>query len=280
MHALPWGDDTFDVVTSFRGIWGTTPDAVAEARRVLRPGGRLGLTVWGHIKASPGRVGARAVHAGQAGEGRQPGGDGEPRASRCRRGAAGQLGIRGRPTTRDPVRVGVRRPRPLRPRARLDRPGLRGDPGRGRGGIPGPRPRERRRSGCATGYRCGRSSSSSATSRRNPSTASRPREDEPSGSFLAAAPASAAADQLRQEDLDELGYVMNSTRLWAHMPATVDGLFELLGHCVKAGRLDMRTRGILVAATASTLGDSYCSLAWGGSGQGRRCRTRRRRAGR
>lgn len=26
----------------------------------------------------------------------------------------------------------------------------------------------------------------------------------------------------------------------------------------------MRTHGILVAATASTLGDSYCSLAWGG----------------
>src|SRR5688572_27669866 len=34
MHALPWVDATFDVVTSFRGIWGTTPDAVDEARRV------------------------------------------------------------------------------------------------------------------------------------------------------------------------------------------------------------------------------------------------------
>jgi SAM-dependent methyltransferase len=54
MHALPWADGTFDVVSSFRGIWGTTPDALAEVRRVLRPGGRMGLTVWGHIKASPG----------------------------------------------------------------------------------------------------------------------------------------------------------------------------------------------------------------------------------
>jgi SAM-dependent methyltransferase len=54
MHALPWDQGSFDVVTSFRGIWGTTPDAVAEIHRVLRPGGRLGITVWGHIKISPG----------------------------------------------------------------------------------------------------------------------------------------------------------------------------------------------------------------------------------
>jgi SAM-dependent methyltransferase len=54
MYQLPWEQDTFDVVTSFRGIWGTTPEALDEARRVLKPGGRLGITVWGHIKASPG----------------------------------------------------------------------------------------------------------------------------------------------------------------------------------------------------------------------------------
>ena len=54
MNALPWADATFDLVTSFRGIWGTTPRAVEEAHRVLVPAGRIGLTVWGHIKASPG----------------------------------------------------------------------------------------------------------------------------------------------------------------------------------------------------------------------------------
>ena len=54
MNALPWDDATFTVVTSFRGIWGTTPAALGEIYRVLAPGGRIGLTVWGHIKASPG----------------------------------------------------------------------------------------------------------------------------------------------------------------------------------------------------------------------------------
>jgi SAM-dependent methyltransferase len=54
MHALPWHPASFDVVTSFRGIWGTTPDALAEIHRVLRPGGRAGVTVWGHLKVSPG----------------------------------------------------------------------------------------------------------------------------------------------------------------------------------------------------------------------------------
>jgi SAM-dependent methyltransferase len=54
MRALPWDPASFDVVTSFRGIWRTTPEAVAEVHRVLRPGGRVGITVWGHLKISPG----------------------------------------------------------------------------------------------------------------------------------------------------------------------------------------------------------------------------------
>lgn len=52
MAALPWDDECFDVVTSFRGIWGTTPAAVEEAARVLIPGGRLAITVWGNIGKS------------------------------------------------------------------------------------------------------------------------------------------------------------------------------------------------------------------------------------
>jgi SAM-dependent methyltransferase len=54
MNELPWNDGSFDVVTSFRGIWGTTPVAIDEVYRVLRRGGRVSMTVWGNVGKSPG----------------------------------------------------------------------------------------------------------------------------------------------------------------------------------------------------------------------------------
>lgn len=47
MFDLPWGDESFDVVTSFNGIWGGCEDAVVEITRVLRPGGHLAFSFWG-----------------------------------------------------------------------------------------------------------------------------------------------------------------------------------------------------------------------------------------
>ncbi|MGD9986138.1 class I SAM-dependent methyltransferase [Pseudonocardia sp.] len=47
-------DSSFDLVTSFRGIWGTTPAAITEVARVLRPGGKVALTFWGDMAATPG----------------------------------------------------------------------------------------------------------------------------------------------------------------------------------------------------------------------------------
>ena len=48
MFALPFPDASFDVATSFNGIWKGCEAALHEARRVLTPTGKLGLTFWGH----------------------------------------------------------------------------------------------------------------------------------------------------------------------------------------------------------------------------------------
>ena len=85
----------------------------------------------------------------------------------------------------------------------------------------------------------------------------------PATSFLDDPPPSPDAQRLFDDDLKGLGYVMNSSRLWAHDPAALDGLSDLLGHVTRAGSLTYRQRAILVTCCASALGDSYCSLAWG-----------------
>jgi uncharacterized peroxidase-related enzyme len=84
------------------------------------------------------------------------------------------------------------------------------------------------------------------------------------GSFLEEPPVSADMQALYDEDVADSGYVWNASRLWAHQPGTLKQLFELMSDAFRASGLGFRQRGILVAAAASALGDSYCSLAWGG----------------
>ncbi|MCA0147043.1 carboxymuconolactone decarboxylase family protein [Blastococcus sp. LR1] len=81
--------------------------------------------------------------------------------------------------------------------------------------------------------------------------------------FLTTAPDSAGADRLYDDDRREQGFVMNGSRLWAHSPALHDELFALLRGAAEEAGLGTRERGVLVTACASTLGDAYCSLAWG-----------------
>ena len=115
MHALPWDDGSFDVVTSFRGIWGTTPARAGRGppgAAARRPHGPDGL---GPYQGLARGLGARAVHAGRRAQGRQPGRDGVPRPSGRGRGAPRPLGVRGRSPRASPVRVGVRRSRDVCP---------------------------------------------------------------------------------------------------------------------------------------------------------------------
>jgi SAM-dependent methyltransferase/alkylhydroperoxidase family enzyme len=256
MHALPWADESFDVVTSFRGIWGTTPDALAEVHRVLVSGGRIGLTVWGHIKASPGAWAlapfrlapapkvanqARMVALGRAGAGEQlleqfgfvdieratipfawefadP--DAFARALASTGPAFEAIQAVGEDAFhREAVDVATSRVRDGLPlRATID----------------------------VVGY---------TATKRAPVGARR--------TFLAAPPATPQLQEVFDADVAQNGFVMNASLAWGHQPGLKLGLFDLLAETAQAAALTFRQRGVLVAATASSLGDSYCSLAWG-----------------
>lgn len=84
------------------------------------------------------------------------------------------------------------------------------------------------------------------------------------GSLLEEPPMSPKVQELHDEDLADGDYVWNVSRLWTQQPDTLKDLFGLMSRAVRPSGLTFRQRGILVTAAASALGDSYCSLAWGG----------------
>jgi alkylhydroperoxidase family enzyme len=269
MHSLPWEDAAFDVVTSFRGIWGTTPRVMSEVFRVLTPGGRVGLTVWGHIKASPGAWAlapfslaatpkvenqAAMVALGRPGAGEtllQEAGfidveridipfvfefadpDMYARALASTGPAFEAIEAVGEEAFRqaavDLAREKVRDGLPLRAPVAV------------------------------VGYIAGKPVGLSPAGGHK----STGRVVESSAGFLKAPTHTPDSRRLFDDDIDDVGYVTNVSRLWAYMPATLDGLSDLMGQVTEAGSLTLRQRALLVTTAASTLGDSYCSLAWG-----------------
>jgi SAM-dependent methyltransferase len=268
MNALPWDDDTFDVVTSFRGIWGTTPHAVAEAFRVLSRGGRLGLTVWGHIKVSPGAW-ALAPFALAPEPKVQNQADmvalGRPGAGEALLAEVGftdierievpfvfefsdpEIYARGLAST-GPAFEAIQA---VGEQSFLDS-AIDSARQRVRDGLP------LRAAVAVVGYLAAKPTNPQTRASRISAEVSSPTTD-----FLSAAPQTEAAQRLFKDDLEDVGYVMNVSRLWAHNPRALDGLSDLLGETTSAGPLTFRQRAVLITAAAAALGDSYCSLAWG-----------------
>jgi uncharacterized peroxidase-related enzyme len=81
--------------------------------------------------------------------------------------------------------------------------------------------------------------------------------------FLDDPPASPERTALYDHDLADRGWVMNLTRAWAWRPDVFDAFVAARSASVAASGLSDRDVAVLVTATASARGDSYCSLAWG-----------------
>ena len=81
--------------------------------------------------------------------------------------------------------------------------------------------------------------------------------------FLQDAPDNEAVARLYQGDMDKRGFVMNYNRAWAWRPDVADAFLGLRSLVTSLSSLSPREQAVLTCAMASTLGDSYCSLAWG-----------------
>lgn len=84
--------------------------------------------------------------------------------------------------------------------------------------------------------------------------------------FLAPPPQAAEgtpAGALQRRDREDLGFVMNLTWLWSHLPESLEGYAHLAGSAARTAGLTPRQRAVVVSACASAVGDSYCSLVWG-----------------
>ena len=254
MTTLPWADGSFDVVTSFRGVWATTREALGEARRVLRPGGRISVTTWGHVKASQG-LWALAPFTLAAEE--------KVRAQADMK-SLGRPGV-GEEILAEAGFVHVRR---------------RSIPFAWE--FPDPETFARMLASTGPAYEAIQSVGADEFHRYCVELASQRVRDglplraeidcvgftarvpfAPSTSLLGEAPTSAAAAALSSQDLDTLGFVANVTKLWMHDPTAWDELFTLIGSTAQAAGLSIAERGVATVIATALAGDSYCPLAWG-----------------
>ena len=263
MNELPWDSASFDVVTSFRGIWATTPNALGEALRVLKPGGRLGLTVWGHIKASPGAWALAPFTLADA-----------PKVTN-----QAEMNQMGKPGVGEQLLVEAgfgdveRRNLPFvwefaDPEAFARALASTGPAYEAIEQV-GAEAFHDRCVALATehvreGLPLRAQINVTAFLARRPVELPDSYADDFTGNFLSWYPPNEYAEQARKEDLDEDGFVSTVVKLWGRMPGAFEDLFALQRGAARFGSLSLRHRGVLTTAMAATLGDSACAYAWGG----------------
>jgi alkylhydroperoxidase family enzyme len=81
--------------------------------------------------------------------------------------------------------------------------------------------------------------------------------------FLSEPEPSEGQRRLYEADVAQDGYVWDSSHLWAHQPELDEALSTLVVGAAEAAGLSVRDKGMLVLGESSTIGDSYCSVAWG-----------------
>ena len=228
-------DASFDVVTSFRGIWGTTPDG----RRRGPPGAACPAA------ASGSRCGVTSRSRPAPGRWRR---SGWPPRRRSRNQAA--MVALGRPGAGEELLarygfVDIERvevpfvwefadPEMYARALAVHRAGVRGDPERRRGRLPCSAAVEQaRRAASGRGCRCGPRSRVVGYLARKPPHGRRTTHDR--AELPRDAGATPTSRQLFDDDIAELGYVMNASRLWAHQPAHAGRAVRPAGSVVAAG---------------------------------------------
>jgi uncharacterized peroxidase-related enzyme len=81
--------------------------------------------------------------------------------------------------------------------------------------------------------------------------------------FLSDPPLDPQVRAMYARDLDDDGYVANSTRMWAWRPDVFEAFKHTRVVTGEAMTLTDREFAVLLSATVSAQRDGYCSLAWG-----------------